>query len=205
MIAMRFGGTGEVNRSRRVVDKIANGQCIFITRAAYEAVGRHASVKMRPAEDLALAQRAFKLGLNTEMIIGLDHLSTRMYGSLREIIDGWTKNVWTASPEAMPGGRIGRLLLPLLLPLLPLMALAPPLMLLAQLGLPVPSNVVAWAALASLAMLTFWAFSYAALAGYSPLYAFTFPLGAGVTLYIVLRAMARGRRVEWKGRKYITN
>ena len=188
-----------------MTDKIANGQCIFITRAAYEAVGRHASVKMRPAEDLALAQRAFKLGLNTELIIGMDELSTRMYGSLREIVDGWTKNVWTAAPEVMPGGRLGQLLIPLLLPLPALAALAPPLVLLAQFVLPVASNVVAWAALSSLAMLTFWALTYAAIAGYSPLYAFTFPLGAGVQLYIVLRAMLRGRRVVWKGRTYITD
>ena len=159
MIALRFGGTGEVNRSRRVSDKIANGQCIFITRAAYEAVGRHASVKGRPAEDLALAQRAFRSGLNTEMIIGMDHLTTRMYGSLREIIDGWTKNLWTASPEAMRGGRIGRLLLPLLLPLPALMALLPPAICVAQFFLPIPPNVVAWAALCSLVTLTFWAFS----------------------------------------------
>ena len=205
MFAIRFGGTGEVNRSTRMTDKIANGQCIFITRAAYEAVGRHASVKMRPAEDLALAQRAFKLGLNTELIIGMDELSTRMYGSLREIVDGWTKNVWTAAPEVMPGGRLGQLLIPLLLPLPALAALAPPLVLLAQFVLPVASNVVAWAALSSLAMLTFWALTYAAIAGYSPLYAFTFPLGAGVQLYIVLRAMLRGRRVVWKGRTYITD
>ena len=205
MFAIRFGGTGEVNRSKRVADKIANGQCIFITRAAYEAVGRHASVKMRPAEDLALAQRAFKLGLNTEIIIGMDQLSTRMYGNLPEIVEGWTKNLWTAAPEAMPGGRIGRLLIPVLLPLPALTTLLPPLVLLAQFVLPLASNLVAWAALSSLAMLTFWALAYAALAGYSPLYAFTFPLGAGVELYIVLRAMLRGRRVEWKGRKYITD
>jgi len=167
-------------------------------------VGRHASVKMRPAEDIALAQRAFTLGLNTEMIIGMDYLSTRMYGSLREIVDGWTKNLWTAAPEAMPGGRLGRLLIPLLLPLPALMGLVPPIILLAQFVVPLASNLVAWAALASLAMLTFWALAYAALVGYSPLYAFAFPLGAGVELYIVLRAMLRGRRVEWKGRSYIT-
>jgi hypothetical protein len=36
----------------------------------------------------------------------------------------------------------------------------------------------------------------------SPLWALTFPLGASVLLYIFVRALARGSRVEWKGREY---
>ena len=136
----------------------------------------------------------------------MDDLSTRMYGSLREIVDGWTKNLWTAAPEAMPGGRIGRLLIPLLLPLPALMALAPPVVLLAQFVLPLASNVVAWAALTSLAMLTFWALR---LRARSPATRRCTPSPSrsapAVELYIVLRAMLRGRRVEWKGRKYITD
>jgi hypothetical protein len=204
MITMRFGGTGTVNNSPRVQDKIANGQCIFMTRAAYEKVGGHASVRYKPAEDLALAQRAFSLGLNTEMIIGVDQLATRMYTSLREIVDGWTKNIWTAAPDQMPGGKLGVMLIPVLLPIPPLMATLPPLVLLAQFVLPVGPNIVAWALLCTGVMLVFWALVYAAIAGYSPLYAFTFPLGAGVVLYIILRAMSRGRRVVWKGRGYVT-
>jgi chlorobactene glucosyltransferase len=203
MLALRFGGTGAVNRSRRPADKIANGQCIFMTRAAYEMVGRHASVRERPAEDVALAQRSFTMGLRTELIIGMDHIATRMYASLREIVDGWTKNIWTAAPEQMPGGRLGVLLLPLLMPLPSLMALAPPALLLVQLVVPVSTNVVAWAVLCTGTMVVFWAFAYAALAGFTPLYAFTFPLGSGVVLYIIMRAMVRGRRMEWKGRSYV--
>jgi hypothetical protein len=167
-------------------------------------VGGHASVRYKPAEDLALAQRAFSLGLTTEMIIGVDQLATRMYASLREIVDGWTKNIWTAAPDQMPGGKLGVLLIPVLLPIPPLMATLPPLVLLAQFVLPVGPNIVAWALLCTGVMLVFWALVYAAIAGYSPLYAFTFPLGAGVVLYIILRAMARGRRVVWKGRGYVT-
>ena len=204
LIAMRFGGTGEVNRSPRVEDKIANGQCILMTRRAYEALGGHASVRAKPAEDLALAQRSFTLGQRSEMIIGVDHLATRMYGSLREIIDGWTKNLWTAAPDAMPGGRAGRALLAPALLLPPLLILAPPAVMLAQLVLPVGPNLLAWAMLCTGVMLVFWTLVYGALAGYTPVYAFTFPLGAGVVLYIIVRAIARGRRVEWKGRGYVT-
>jgi len=204
MIAFRFGGTGEVNASRRVEDKIANGQCIFVTRAAYERIGGHASVRAKPAEDLALAQRAFLEGVPSEMIIGMDHLATRMYRSLPEIIDGWTKNIFTAAPDSMPGGAPARLLIPVLLLAMPLLVLAPPLVLLAQFVLPIGTNLIAWAMLGTLVMLVFWFLIYGALAGYTPLYAFTFPLGAGVVLYIVVRAIWRGRRVTWKGRDYVT-
>ncbi|HUO50964.1 MAG TPA: glycosyltransferase family 2 protein [Gemmatimonadaceae bacterium] len=204
MIAMRFGGTGEVNASPHVEDKIANGQCIFVTRRAYETIGGHASVRMKPAEDLALAQRTFAMGLRYEMIIGLDHLSTRMYGSLREIVDGWTKNIWTAAPDAMPGGRMGRALLAPALVLPALFVLAPPAVMLAAAVAPVPLNLVAWGMLCTGLMLVYWTLVYGALAGRSPMYAFAFPLGAGVVLYTILRAIARGRRVEWKGRGYIT-
>lgn len=203
-IAFRFGGTGEINRSDRVEDKLANGQCIFMTRKAYEAIGGHASVRAKPAEDLALAQRAFAQGVPSEMIIGMDHLSTRMYRSLREIIDGWTKNIFTAAPDAMPGGTLGRLLVPLVLIGVPLLVLLPPLVVLSQLVLPIDVNPMAWALLSTGAMLVFWFLVYGGLAGYTPLYAFTFPLGAGVVLYIVARAMWRGRRVTWKGRDYVT-
>ena len=204
LIALRFGGTGEVNASRRVEDKISNGQCIFMTRMAYERIGGHASVRAKPAEDLALAQQAFIEGIAPEMIIGMDHLATRMYRSLREIIDGWTKNIFTAAPDAMPGGTAGRILIPLLLVGVPVLVLAPPLVILAQFVLPVSINLIAWAMLGTGAMLVFWFLIYGALAGYTPLYAFTFPLGAGVVLYIVVRAIWRGRHVSWKGREYVT-
>jgi len=204
MIAMRFGGTGEVNLSPRVVDKIANGQCLLLTRRSYEEIGGHASVRAKPAEDMALAQRSFVMGQRTELIIGVDHLATHMYTSLREIIDGWTKNIWTASPDAAPGGKLGARVFPLLLPVPPLMVLAPPVLLLAQFFLPLSPNIAAWALLTTGVMIVFWALVYAAVAGFSPLYAFTFPLGAAIVLYIIVRAMARGRRVEWKGRGYVT-
>ncbi len=204
MIAMRFGGPGEINKSKRVADKIANGQCMFLTRKSYEAIGGHASVRRKPAEDLALAQRAFALGQRTEMIVGVDYLATRMYTSLREIVDGWTKNIWTASPDAAPGGRMGAAVLPFLLPVPPLFVLAPPALLVAQFFTPMSPNVAAWALLTTGVMIVFWALMYAAVAGFSPLYAFAFPLGAAVVLYIILRAMVRGRRVQWKGRGYVT-
>ena len=38
MLGSRYGATESINRTRRVQDKIANGQCIFVRRAAYESM-----------------------------------------------------------------------------------------------------------------------------------------------------------------------
>jgi hypothetical protein len=39
ILAMRYGGTESVTRSTRVSNKIANGQCIFVRRESYDAIG----------------------------------------------------------------------------------------------------------------------------------------------------------------------
>ena len=38
-----------------------------------------------------------------------------------------------------------------------------------------------------------------------PRYALTYPLGAAVLLWIVVQAVARGQRVSWKGRAYLSS
>lgn len=202
MLLARYGGPEVVNRSPRAVDKIANGQCLFVRRDAYDALGGHGAVRGKVAEDLALAQLFFARGKRTELIAGLNQLSTRMYTSLGELVRGWMKNVYAGGVDATPGGRVGRALLPLLLVAAPVIMLAPPLALIAAaLGL-VGSGVALWAAIATAAMLAWWVLVYAGVLRLSPAYALAFPLGAAVLLYIIVRAVARGRRVEWKGREY---
>ena len=202
LILARYGGTERVNRSRRPEDKIANGQFLLFRRDAYDRLGGHASVRQTVAEDLALAQRCAATGGGVVMVAGERHLATRMYTSLGELVRGWRKNVFAGGREAMPGGRVGRLLYPLLLPLPPLLTLAPALGLLAGLLGLAPPTVTVWALLAAGAQLVYWALVYRAQ-GLSPLNALGAPLGAAVFLYIVLTAMARGRRVAWKGREYV--
>jgi chlorobactene glucosyltransferase len=202
LILSRFGGTERVNRSPRPLDKIANGQFLLFRRAAYERIGAHAAVRHTVAEDLALAQRTAALGGRVVLVLGERHLSTRMYASLGELVRGWRKNVFAGGRDAMPFGRVGRLLYPLLLPLAPLSTLAPPVaLLLAALGVAPPAAAL-WGALAGGALLVYWAVVYRSL-GHSPLNALGYPLGAAVLLYIVVSATLRGRRVAWKGREYL--
>jgi hypothetical protein len=202
MLLARYGGTESVNRARRAEDVIANGQFLLMRREAYEQAGGHAAVRDKVAEDLALAQRFFRDGHRVRLVRGDEQLSTHMYASLSELISGWGKNVYAGGIHAMPGGAIGRLLFPLVLPLTPLLTLAPVLVLPFALAGALPNAWRSWSMVSAAAMLLWWAVIYR---GFQQRvwFALLYPLGATVLLFLILRAIARGQRVDWKGREYL--
>ncbi|HWJ23129.1 MAG TPA: glycosyltransferase family 2 protein [Gemmatimonadaceae bacterium] len=201
VIAARYGGTERVTGSRRVEDKIANGQCLLVRRDAYESAGRHAAVRDRVSEDLVLAQRVHAAGGKVALVLGGDQLATRMYRSLGDLVRGWRKNMYAGGIEGTPPRSLARRIFPLLLLFPPLMLLVPPALLaLFAFGV-VGAPVARWAALATLSTLAFAGIPYRR-ARLSPFWALTYPLGGAVLLTIVVQAIARGRRVSWKGRDY---
>lgn len=203
ILSMRYGGTESVNNSRHASGKIANGQCIFFKRSSYDEIGGHASVRTLVAEDMMLAQTVFARGRKVVLMLGVNQLSTRMYTSLQGLIDGWRKNVFAAGLDSVPFGAVGRVLFPLALLVPPVMQLLPLVVLvLGALGM-VSGGLVVWATTATIATLVWWIVVYAQL-GESVAYAFAYPLGALVLLYIFTTAIIRGRRVSWKGRTYIS-
>ena len=204
VIAGRYGGTERVSRSGRTVDKIANGQCLLMPRDVYDRVGGHAAVRDKVAEDLKLAQCTHAAGFPVHLLLGEAQLSTRMYTSLRELVGGWRKNVFAGGREAMPLGRLGRLIFPVLL-LLPAFAQLWPLAVLlgAWAGLVADAVRIQAAMLAVGATVLFWAATYWR-AGLSPLWALLFPVGAATYAFISLQAILRGSRVEWRGREYVS-
>jgi hypothetical protein len=205
MLGSRYGGTDAINTSPRVRDKIANGQCIFVRRDAYDVVGGHGAVRHEVAEDMALAQTLFAAGKKTEVILGDDELTTRMYTSLPEIMAGWRKNVFAGGRGAMPWGRLGQIIFPAILVLFPLLTLLPPVVLAgAAFSVHAPAWLLAAAAIAVAAQLATWVAVYAWMRASIP-YALLYPLGAAVVWLIVLQAIGRGSRVEWKGRAYVTS
>jgi len=201
ILLQRYGSTEHVNRSRFASSKIANGQCLWVRRDSYDACGGHAAVRDKVAEDLAMAQHWFRAGRTVSLVLGLDQLSTRMYTSLRELIEGWGKNVFAGGRDAMPFGALGRVIFPLLLVTPSLFQLVPPIVLVLALAGVMGSAALTWAAIATGANLLWWALVYLWLR-VSPAYALLHPLGAVVLLYITLRATVRGRRVRWKERDY---
>ena len=199
----RYGGTERVNRSARAVDKIANGQCLMVERAVYDAIGGHAAVRGAVAEDLKLAQTVFAAGYPVHLVLGERQLATRMYTSLADLVRGWRKNVYAGGREAMPGGRAGRAIFPTLLLMPPLFGIAPVLALAVALVVPAALPIVVAAALAVAVSLAFWATVYRRL-GVPARYALLYPLGAVVLVVIMVQAIVRGRRVEWRGREYVS-
>jgi len=202
MLLARYGGTESVSRARRAEDVIANGQYLLMRRAAYEEVGGHEAVRDLVAEDLALAQRFHRAGLRVRLVRADAQLSTHMYASLAELIAGWGKNVYAGGIYAMPGGRIGRLLFPFVLPLVPLLTFLPVLALPLALAGALGSSWLVWASICAALNLVYWAVIYRGFEQ-SPWYALLYPLGAAMVLYIIVRAIFRGRSVGWKGREYI--
>jgi cellulose synthase/poly-beta-1,6-N-acetylglucosamine synthase-like glycosyltransferase len=203
ILLQRYGSTEHVNRSRFASAKIANGQCLWVRRDAYDAAGGHGAVRHKVAEDLAMAQHWFRAGRAVSLVLGIDQLTTRMYTSLRELVEGWGKNVFAGGRDAMPFGALGRVIFPLLLVLPSLFQLVPPVVLVLALAGVLGSAALTWAAIATGANLVWWVLVYLWLRA-SPIYALLHPLGAVMLMYITMRAMIRGSRVRWKERDYRT-
>ena len=207
MLSMRFGGARQVNESSSAIDKLANGQYMLLTRAAYDEVGGHAAVREQVAEDLALAQRLFEHGKRTELVEGRKYLSTRMYTSFGTLVRGWMKNIYAGGVRAAPFGSTGRALLPLVLLAAPIASLAPIVVLiLAAFGL-VTSSWLVWSIITTVATILWWIQVYVRAPVVGPSRALRFaaiyPLGSLILAYIIIRAVVRGRRVEWRGREYV--
>ena len=182
-----------VNRTRTEWRAIANGQFILTPRSAYESVGTHEAVRHSVVDDLLLAQAYVRSGKDIFLVHAQEFMATRMYGSLREILAGWTKNLASGVPLMAPPLRWVRAIVPYLMWIPSLFWLAPPIVWL----------ITGWhvAAIATLISLVTWIAVYASER--APVwYAALYPLGAAIVAFIMLRSAWRGRRIEWRGRSY---
>jgi chlorobactene glucosyltransferase len=191
-----------VNRARRASDVIANGQFILTSRGAYEAAGTHAAVRGEVAEDLALAQTYVKHGLRLHFAFADRLMETRMYQSLGQLIEGWSKNIYLGGRRSFPDEPIRRALVPVMLILAMLFWLTPTLVLIASPFFPVLDDTIRPALAAIAFSMLFWAVICYGM-DIPPLYGVVYQLGSLMALYIILRSTWRGRRrVEWRGRVY---
>src|SRR5688572_13196682 len=102
LIMFRYPDLGRVNRARDARHVIANGQFLLIRRDAYEAIGGHEALRTEVVEDQAIAQRLIEKGLRLFVAHAEELMDTRMYRSLRGIIEGWSKNLATGMRRAAP-------------------------------------------------------------------------------------------------------
>jgi chlorobactene glucosyltransferase len=196
VLASRVGGLEHINRTRVEWDGIANGQFILTTRVGYETVGTHAVVKDRVAEDLALAQAYVRHGLDIFLVHGPEYMATRMYRSLAEIVEGWSKNMAIGVPLTLPPIAWMRRAAPYLMWIPALAWVAPPVWWLL--------HGEGWALATIAVSLAVWAVVY--WAEKAPVrYALLYPFGASMVAYIMLRSAWRGgRKIVWRGRQYGT-
>jgi hypothetical protein len=82
------------------------------------------------------------------------------------------------------------------------MTLAPALVLILGLLGIVSQAWLLWSAISAVANLVWWTLIYRGF-HQRVWYAFLAPIGAAVVLFMIGRAIARGRRVGWKGREYV--
>jgi hypothetical protein len=85
-----------MERSRRPALAAAGGQFLVVRRAGYERAGGHATVRDRVLEDVELARAVKRAGGRVALADGSGLASCRMYGSWRELVDGYTKSLWAS-------------------------------------------------------------------------------------------------------------
>jgi chlorobactene glucosyltransferase len=188
-------------------DTIANGQFILIKRSVYDAIGGYESVKDQIVEDKAIAERVKWNGYRLIVADGMSLTKTRMYTSLSEMWEGWTKNIYLGlrdQPSLILLGMFGgfvALVTAFFLPTWPLVGIFWYL----QGGGWMAGGVVIQAVLLWSVLICERA-KVARKLEISPWYAFTTPLGAGVFAAMMLTStwnVISGRGVTWKGRVYL--
>jgi len=182
---------------------IANGQFLLFRREAYQAVGGHEAVRGEVAEDLRLAQRVVRAGFRLRIRRAEDALATRMYRSLNDVMEGWTKNIFIGGLQTVPPA-VRPFVAPLSVAAGIGLWIAPPLALAAALAGWGPAWLATWGGATTGVSALFWPVVYHRL-GARAWYGLLYPLGAAVAVAIFVRAWVRGRTVVWKGRTYETN
>ncbi len=172
----------------------ALGQFMLFRAEAYRAMGGHAAVRDAVVDDLALGRLCAGRGLRWRFLDGTGVFSCRMYGGLREVVEGFSKNLFAVFDYNLP-------VFAFIWTWLLLVFCEPPLLLaMAPFGL-LESRVVAAAGVAAGLAMLLWAVSLKRLR-LPARRAFLYPLSVLGIFLLAARSLwqaARGTAV-WKGR-----
>lgn len=156
---------------------IANGQFFIVKRSAYNTSGGHASIPNEVLDDLELARLLISKGFKGGVADGSAVASCRMYKNNSQLIDGYTKSLWSAF-----GGQFGTLGAIILLYFT---GVSP------YLGIGAPASFI------------FLSRVLAAIKTRSnPAYAFLHPISILVLIYLIVLSSIRKSRgtLQWRGR-----
>ena len=174
----------------------ANGQFLLVEREVYFAVGGHRAIGREVLEDVALASRIKRRDHRLRFRYAPDALAARMYRTLPEMVEGWTKNLALLFPRPIYLA-LWRILDLLLLFGIPWIAFSIP-------------HLVNWQRGALLLVWLRTLYRYYARVARSNFPAFECAisiLGIPLFVYLLFRSVVahRIRRVvSWKGRSYST-
>jgi len=206
MLALSIGfSPRKVNDPNRK-DAIANGQFIFIKRNVYKAVGGHAAIKGSIVEDKDMAVLVKEKGYRLVVADGRKVASTRMYTSLSEMWEGWTKNIYLGLRDdrgLLLLGVFGAFLAFTAALLLPLWVVGGVALTVAGMG--PEGSVVLIEAVLLWGYLLFWRVLASRGMDIPGWYALTVPVGAGIFAAMMLTSawnVLSGKGVTWKGRLY---
>lgn len=194
-----FGPAFLLNSDRQRRFAVGAGAGMLVRASAYRAAGGHEAIRDSVIDDLHLASRVRRAGGRCRMVRADRALHLRMYRGLREIVDGFTKNM-----AYVFEGPIGLFLafstaysfVAWSLPGLALLGIG--------LGLPVPPADVAWAA-AAVGLVLLGRIGIALFLDYPLWPSVTHPFMALAWIGILARSFAwrfLRREMRWRGRTY---
>jgi len=92
-----------IARTRAPSLSAANGQYLWCQRRVYAAIGGHGAVRGEIVEDVQLARLAKRRGYRVGLAGAASVVRCRMYRSSREVIDGFSKNLFPGLGYSVPG------------------------------------------------------------------------------------------------------
>jgi chlorobactene glucosyltransferase len=197
LVLLASGTIAQLNDPYDPEHALANGQYVLVSRRAYDALGGHEALRDELVEDVAFAHRLKEDGRYRLLIANGEALvRVRMYRSLAEIWDGFTKNVYAGAGGDLVAIAGSAAFLALLSAVPTALAIE---------GVARRRRLRAAEAMLSLGV-TIAAQAYAfgriglprRLAGWAP---FGFAFAAAVALNSTARVLG-GRGVSWRGRVY---
>ena len=179
----------------------ANGQLIAIRRQVYESLDGHGAVRSTILDDVALATAVQRRGYRIGLVDAPWLFQVRLYRSLREVIAGYSKNLYEGMNRRLTVG-LGAILFILIGTLFPFLGLIGSLFVRVGLGWTIPEwPWITWfASICGLQLLFRWRVDRRD--GRNPRLFWTHPLGNVLLIWILVRSIF-GMEAEWKGRRFL--
>ena len=179
--------------SGRLTDEhIGLGAFNLLRRGAYEAVGGHVPIALRPDDDLMLGKLVKRAGFRQAVVFAADLMQVEWYSSVKEAVRGLNKNAFAGLGYSLPLVLLvtGTLLVTHIFPFVAVFFTA------------------GWAQLVYALVLLNIVFIY--MVGHrftklSPVYAALHPLGTAILVYATLESAFRALRqggIHWRGTFY---